>query len=60
MKKFEYLIRTNIDTFDFPENELNKLGNDGWELVGFQIDEGFSTHKGKYIFKRDLTPPSGA
>lgn len=31
-KKFKYLIRDDINTFDFPENELDELGKEGWEL----------------------------
>ena len=54
MKKYEYLIRTDIDTFDFPEKELNKLGEEGWELVGFERRGDFSGHITTYIFKREI------
>ena len=50
-KKYEYLIRENIDNFDFPENELNELGKDGWEFVGLNHKTSFT----EYIFKRELT-----
>lgn len=55
MEKYEYLIREDIDIFDFPEKELNKLGSEGWELVGFQTPEGWSGGKHtRYIFRRAI------
>ena len=46
---YEYLIRGNIDEFDFPQDELNKLGKEGWELVGLNHKTSFT----EYIFKRE-------
>ena len=42
MKKWEYLERKNPK-----DEEFNRLGNEGWELVAIQYDEYF-------IFKREL------
>ena len=50
---YEYLIQ-DIDSFDFPQNELNKLGQEGWELVGLNHKTGFTN----YIFKREIIQPN--
>jgi len=48
MRKFEYLVEVDIY-----ENELNKLGLEGWELVCIQRDYITSSHH--YYFKREIT-----
>ena len=48
-KKFEYLISDpqGIDTTEEKWGFLNKLGDDGWELIVIQKDT-------RYIFKRAI------
>ena len=54
MKKYEYLIKNDLDAFDFPETEMNKLGEDGWALIGIKTVGNKTT----YFFKREsLTSP---
>jgi hypothetical protein len=46
MQKWEYIVQVS----DTPlENQLNVLGNDGWELVSAFHDEGYGWI---YYFKR--------
>lgn len=57
MKKYEYKIYdTTLGINPDSEEELNFLGNEGWELVA--IRESDSVIKGfhKYYFKREITP----
>lgn len=44
MRRWEYQRITNWKP---SERELNNVGDEGWELVGF-------THFGEYIFKRPI------
>jgi len=50
VRKWEYLIKGNPGYYHIlNEDELNQLGEEGWELVGF------SPTYGVYIFKREKT-----
>ncbi len=55
MKKWEYLvIKKQIRGFMVkeisPESDLNKFGNEGWELVDFNT----SVNEAIFIFKREI------
>lgn len=50
MEKYEYLTRSDINQFDFPQNELNTLGREGWEFVATDQRTSFTV----YIFKRKI------
>jgi hypothetical protein len=47
MKKFEYEIVSETDKISF--DQLNRYGEDGWELCGI-INEFYQT----YYFKREI------
>lgn len=55
MKYFKYKIEEDLD-----EDELNKLGKDGWELINVVYETWENTRKGyqeiqtKYYFKKEL------
>ena len=51
-KKWEYRIDVTSDTYT---PDLNKIGNEGWELIScviLHIEKGFQDYK--YIFKREV------
>lgn len=52
MKKFEYKTRKEY----LKEHELNKLGDEGWELISHEAIYVSRTHdiKQHYIFKREI------
>jgi len=47
MRKFEYLVAKDIY-----ESELNRLGQQGWELICIQRD--YKTTRHHYFLKREL------
>jgi len=49
MQKWEYKIVTSSVRSSGDEQELNRLGEEGWELVAATWGD---THGSKYIFKR--------
>lgn len=50
MKKFEYLNKITHKTELLSNYALNKLGNNGWDLVSLYI----SDYQAIYIFKREI------
>jgi hypothetical protein len=51
-KKFEYLVQYYVRGYLTKEDELNKLGKEGWELICIRSDgEKFPV---AFIFKREL------
>jgi hypothetical protein len=52
-KKFRYkVIAISInDRIDLVETELNRLGEEGWELVSVTGNPAINAH---YIFKREI------
>jgi len=55
MKRWEYQTLTNKT--GLRDSFLNKMGEDGWELISFNFS-ALSIEKNLYIFKRELTPPT--
>lgn len=51
-KKFEYTYKV-FNNFSISKiiEELNKLGEDGWELMNIHLDE---IGRNRYIFKREI------
>lgn len=60
MKKFEYqtlFFKTGLlkGSFENKDEELNKLGQEGWECVGVTPFNGAGSTTGMvYLFKREL------
>jgi hypothetical protein len=50
MQKFQYLIFNKF----LSEYELNILGAEGWDLVGFSVGPVMSSFTWNYIFKRPV------
>lgn len=48
MKKFEYEVRNEMDKISF--DQLNRYGEDGWELCGI-LEDGYYII---YYFKREI------
>lgn len=51
MKKFEYCTREFFDFNTIQEDELNELGQQGWELVAV---ENYSQDSCRFYFKREI------
>lgn len=51
MIKYEYLVRDISTTGDTAEDQLDALGQEGWELVGF---ENITPHAQRMIFKKPI------
>lgn len=53
MKKWEYL--THISPSGMYNHELNKLGDDGWELISVTVEQGQGTDPPVWhqFFKRE-------
>jgi hypothetical protein len=49
MKKYEYKVVNH--TQELPESYLNELGEEGWELVSYNVTEVEIQHR--YAFKRE-------
>lgn len=54
MKKFEYKTLDLIPGNQYTEENLNKLGSDGWELVTVTTSKIGYDMKNRYIFKREV------
>jgi hypothetical protein len=58
MKKWQYNYEFFLDVDDLTMRKLNKLGKEGWELIGFTsvgtAVEGSSRNIYRMIFKRPL------
>lgn len=53
MRKFEYFIlRRNIENIESTVRELDTLGEEGWELVNFIMENGIAT----FILKNSWVP----
>ncbi len=51
MKKFEYTSIMHKDWYAEPEEELNKLGAEGWELVSVHVtDPGIPTRQTQHFW----------
>lgn len=48
MQKIQYLVFNKL----LSERELNSLGAEGWDLVGFSVGPLIGTFTWNYIFKR--------
>lgn len=50
MKKYEY--KSIAHTQELPEPYLNELGEEGWELVSYNVTE-FDGLQHRYVFKKE-------
>jgi hypothetical protein len=51
--KFQYHYQNFLTDINHPEEYLNKMGAEGWELVAIIPKYGYESIK--YIFKKPLT-----
>lgn len=54
MTKWEYKMITWDGTRKAPMEEMNELGNEGWELVAGGCGGGDYYLRSEYVFKRPL------
>jgi len=55
LKKYEYRTERPLSGLPLTEKELNKLGAEGWKLVGFAFEQQAKSTRGgrfNYVFMR--------
>lgn len=55
MLTYEYNLVTSIDVLEKQSEIINKLGKEGWELINFQVVEGYDQpyHQFFYVFRKE-------